>query len=273
MNQWQRFLTNLGDWRGSFSQFSSRGKIVNDIPTRVTLVGIENNTCVQQQVFKYPSGEPEPEPIQLTYRTLGRNILFFETGYFSFGSVQFSPVADFGAEQGFIHNQRRLRLVQLFKNGEFSGGTLIREVLNGVEIPESAPLTVEELIGKWRGIVTTEYPDFRTPDSYESHLVISRQGNQLQQSLTTSQWQFSSTGEIDGDNRILFNHASEPRQLLLLPDGASCLCPLKIPRQQPFFLEIGWRLGDGVRARLLRNYDATGQWVSSTQIIEEKITD
>ncbi|MFO8041469.1 MAG: DUF3598 family protein [Sodalinema sp.] len=272
MNQWQRFLKNLGDWRGSFSQFSPQGNLFKDIPTRVTLEGVEDNGCVQQKVFKYPPGEPEPQPIELTYRTLGRNILFFETGYFSFGSVQFSPIADFGAEQGLIHNQRRLRLVQLFKNGEFSGGTLIREVLDGVDIPESTPLTVDELIGQWRGTVTTEYPDFRPPDSYESHLSISREGNQLQQSLTTSTWQLSSTGEIDG-NCILFNRASEPRQLLLLPDGASCLCPLKIPRQQPFFLEIGWRLGDGVRARLLRNYDATGQWVSSTQIIEEKTTD
>lgn len=273
MNQWQRFLKNLGDWRGSFTQFSPQGVVLNDTPTRVTLEGVDNNTLVQQRVFKYPPGEPHPDPIELNYRTLGRNILFFEDGAFSFGSVQFSPVSDFGAEQGFIHHQRRLRLVQLFKNGEFSGGTLIREVLNGVEIPESAPLTVEELIGQWRGTVTTEYPDFRTPEPYESHLVISRQGNQLQQSLTTSDWQLSSTGEIEGDNRILFSRASEPRQLLLLPDGASCLCPLTIPRQKPFFLEIGWRLGEGVRARLLRNYDATGQWLSSTQIIEEKITD
>ncbi|OAB56620.1 hypothetical protein AY600_04480 [Phormidium willei BDU 130791] len=272
MNQWQRFLKNLGDWRGSFSQFSPQGTIVKNTPTRVTLEGVEDNHCVQQKVFKYPPGEPEPQPIELTYRTLGRNILFFETGDFSFGSVQFSPIADFGAEQGLIHNQRRLRLVQLFKNGEFSGGTLIREVLDGVDIPESAPLTVDELIGQWRGTVTTEYPDFRPPDSYDSHLSISREGNQLQQSLTTSTWQLCSTGEIDG-NGILFNRASEPRQLLLLPDGASCLCPLKIPRQQPFFLEIGWRLSDGVRARLLRHYDATGQWVSSTQIIEEKTTD
>ena len=270
MNQWQRFLKNLGDWRGSFTQFSPQGTVLTDIPTRVTLEGLENNSLVQQRVFKYPPGEPQPDPIELNYRTLGRNILFFEDGGFSFGSVQFSPVSDFGAEQGFIHNQRRLRLVQLFKNGEFSGATLIREVLDGIDIPESAPLTVDELLGEWRGTVTTEYPDFRPPESYESHLVISRQGNQLQQSLSTAQWQFSSTGEIEGD-RILFNRSNEPRQLLLLPDGASCLCPLTIPRQQPFFLEIGWRREEGVRTRLLRNYDATGQWVSSTQIIEEKI--
>ena len=221
-------------------------------------------------MFKYPPGEPQPDPIELNYRTLGRNILFFEDGAFSFGSMQFSPVSDFGAEQGFIHNQRRLRLVQLYKNGEFSGGTLIREVLDGVDTPESAPLTVDELLGEWRGTVTTEYPDFRPPESYESHLVISRQGNQLQQSLSTAQWQFSSTGEIEGD-RILFNQSSEPRQLLLFPDGASCLCPLTIPRHQPFFLEIGWRREEGVRTRLLRNYDASGQWVSSTQIIEKKL--
>ena len=43
MNQWQRFLKNLGDWRGSFSQFSAQGNIVKNTPTRVTLEGVENN--------------------------------------------------------------------------------------------------------------------------------------------------------------------------------------------------------------------------------------
>lgn len=269
--QWQYFLRNLGAWRGSFTQLSPRGEILNDIPTLVTFEGLEDNQLVKQQVFKYLPGEPEPSPLTLEYRTLGRNILFFEDGAFSIGSVQFSPIATFGAELGLIYRDRRMRMVELFDpSGDFSGFTLIREFRQGSDAPEFPPLTAEKLVGEWEGTVTTMYPDYRHPDVSSSRLSIRLDGNTLHQHLKTPQFEFSSTGRIEG-SRIRFDSGKTPMQVLLLPDGASCNVPVKIPRNSPFFLESGWLVEENLRYRLLRSYDATGQWTSVTEIIEKRL--
>lgn len=269
-SQWQCFLRNLGHWRGSFTRYDASGEMVDDTPSLVTLDGAEDNAVVKQQVFKYPPDAPPPEPIALEYRTLGRNILFFEDGSFSFGSGQFSPVAEFGAEQGFMLGDRRLRLVQLFASGKFSGATLIREFREGSEAIERPPLTPEQLVGDWEGTVTTMFPDLRPPDRATSCLSIRLDGDVLTQRLQTSQMQLASTGQVRG-NVIEFESGRRPRRLLLLPDGASCNVSLEIPRQRMFFLEAGWLPQPDLRIRLMRTYDGSGQWRSSTQIVERKV--
>ncbi|WP_017663196.1 DUF3598 family protein [Baaleninema simplex] len=269
--QWQYFLRNLGAWKGSFTQLSPRGEILSDTPTLVTFEGLDDNQLVKQQVFKYPPGEPEPPPLTLEYRTLGRNILFFEDGAFSIGSVQFSPIATFGAELGLIYRDRRMRIVELFApSGELSGLTLIRECLEGRNAREFPPLTVEKLIGEWEGTVTTMYPDYRNPEVSSSRLSIRLNGTALHQHLQTPQFELSSTGRVEG-SRILFESGKTPMQVLLLPDGASCNTPLKIPRGLPFLLESGWLVEENLRYRLVRSYDATGQWTSLTQIVEKRL--
>lgn len=268
--QWQNFLRNLGAWKGSFTRYAADGQLINDTPTLVTFEGFDDNTRVKQQVFKYPPNEPEPDPITLEYRNLGRNILFFEDGAFSFGSVQFSPVSDFGAEQGLIREDRRLRVVQLFDKGEFSGVTLIREFREGTDANERPPLTAEQLVGNWQGELTTVYPDLREPETSTSHLSIELDGDKLTQRIQTPYMEIRSTGRVKGD-RIHFDTGKTPMQVLLLPDGASCNVPLTIPRQSLFFLEIGWLVEPDLRYRLMRTYDASGQWRSSTQVIERRV--
>ncbi|MBP0001259.1 MAG: DUF3598 family protein [Cyanobacteria bacterium SID2] len=270
-SQWQSFLRNLGAWRGSFTRISPSGDLVSDTPTLVTFEGLENNKLVKQQVFKYPENDPEPPPLVLEYRTLGRNILFFEDGAFSIGSMQFSPVSEFGVELGSIHGDRRLRLVQLFDtSSNFSSLTLIREFREGSQAEEFPHLTVDRLVGDWEGRVTTQYPDYREPERFSSRLSIRLDGDTLTQHTQTDSFAFSSTGRVDGA-RILFDSGKTQIAVLLLPDGASCNVPLTIPRQTPFFLEAGWLVEENLRYRLIRSYDSTGQWLGVTQVVERKI--
>lgn len=272
-SQWSRLLVNLGAWQGSFTNLSSEGKIIKDTPSLVALQGLNDNQTVRQtiQFLSSETGRIIEEKV-LEYSSLNRSVLFFENGAFSQGSIQFGPFSEFGAELGFIHSDRRLRLVQLFdKNSNLSSFTLIRERLINTESKERPHLTVEMLLGKWMGEAVTIYPDWRQPSFYSSTLLLELQGNRLCQHLTAPNYQLSSTASING-SILLFDQGSYPVQVLLLPDGASSTTPLSIPRNCPFFIEAGWLIDDNLRQRMIRSYDEKGGWTSLTLVTERKVS-
>ncbi|MDJ1176179.1 DUF3598 family protein [Roseofilum sp. BLCC_M114] len=268
-SQWQNLLENLGTWDGSFTQFSPLGILEKDTPTVVTLEGRNNNQTVYQTVQRFPPGETPPPMLELEYSTLHRNILFFDNGAFSQGSAHYNPVATFGGEFGFIHQQRRLRFVILYQNGYLDQITLIREKLRGTTAPERPLLTVDQLLGTWEGEVVTLYPDLRPPDYTQSSLSVSREGNQIHQTLKSGDFSRTSTATLEG-SRLEFSGGYQPVQVLLLPDGGSTTSPVKLESGKPFFLEVGWLLSESDRLRLIRNYDRQGAWESLSLVTERK---
>ncbi|MEQ8461969.1 MAG: DUF3598 family protein [Coleofasciculus sp. E1-EBD-02] len=112
-SQWDCLLQNLGEWQGSFTRFSPQGEALTDTPTVVSLEGLNQNKTVRQVIRRYPRDRAVEETV-LEYSTLARSVLFFETGAFSQGSMQWGPFSEFGAELGLIAGNRRLRLVQLY---------------------------------------------------------------------------------------------------------------------------------------------------------------
>lgn len=274
-NQWQYFLKNLGEWQGSFTRFSPAGKEREDIPTIVSFEAKDNNTRVHQIVRRLPPNKP-PEEKHWEYTSLNRSILFFENGAFSQGSIQWSPVTEFGAELGLIAGDRRLRLVQLFnKEGKLEQLTLIREKLAGTDAPERPSLAIAQLVGEWQGKATTIYPDFRPPRVATSEIKIAYiDDKHIIQELTFNQDNNSHTitsqARIEG-SILYFEDKKPPKQILLLPDGASCLCPLYITPRNSFFLEAGWLINPQERQRLIRHYGEKGEWTSLTLTEERKI--
>ncbi|MDX2216441.1 MAG: DUF3598 family protein [Oculatellaceae cyanobacterium bins.114] len=269
-SQWDNLLRNLGAWQGSFTRLSPQGNEIEDIPTVVTLAGLDNNQTVRQTLQYYsPITQELTHEKVLEYSSLSRSVLVFEDGAFSQGSLQFSPVSEFGAELGFLGGDRRLRLVELFDKGDLSSLTLIRERLQGSTLIERPPLTVQQLIGTWQGEAVTLYPDWRSPDRYTTTLELGQEGDRLHQHLTTPHLQLTSTASINGST-LLFDQGSYPSQVLLLADGASANTPLTIPRGKPFFLEAGWLMSDQRRQRMIRSYDAQGAWSSLTLVTEHK---
>lgn len=283
LSQWQCLLKNLGTWEGSFTRLSPAGVEVSSVPTVVTLEGLNQNQSIRQtlEFGKSTTGDP-PTTKVLEYSSLNRSTLFFETGAFSQGSLQFSPFGEFGAELGFIagdsrsdpFGNRRMRLVELFhgENGEsrLSSLTLIRETRRGSSTAKRPPLSAEQLVGTWHGRAVTLYPDWRSPETYATTLSVSLEGTQLQQHLSTPGLSLSTTGTVT-PTAIHFTQGSTPLQLLLLPDGASANTPLVIPKGQPFFLEAGWLISPTLRQRMIRRYDAQGGWESLTLVEEEKV--
>jgi Domain of unknown function (DUF3598) len=271
-SNWDNFLQNLGEWHGSFTTFSAAGEILSNTASILNLVASEENKLVKFRVRRYGAAGYSSEPTSdftEEYRTIGRQNVFFDTGAFSKGTIQISPVSDFAAEYGFVAKHRRLRFVQLFDmERNFSSVVLIREFLADTKLIEQPPLTVDRLIGRWVGQATTAYADLRNPEVMETCLEIQKIGSdKLQQTLTFGDRSISSTALI-AENKLIF--ADTNREILLLPDGGSSNVPLQVNSRTPVFVEAGWLVTETDRQRILRNYNDKGEWVSSTHVIEQK---
>lgn len=274
-NNWENFLKNIGEWRGSFTQVSVDGELLGLTPSLLTLEGLEDNQLVRFRLRRFGQGDYNTEPTQdysQDYRSVGNQIIFFETGTFSKGAFQFAPFTEFGVESGFIAGDRRLRLVQLYdKEGKFSSLTLIREFRQGTEAQERPELTVDQLLGTWEGTATTVYADWTPSETFSTRLEISAIAeDRLQQTLNFGSQSFSSTARIEG-KKLLFEGGATSRQVLLLPDGGSSNAPVNLQLRQPFFIEAGWLVSDNERQRLIRSYNDKGQWIHSTLVKEYRI--
>jgi hypothetical protein len=127
------------------------------------------------------------------------------------------------------------------------------------------------LLGEWQGQAITLYADLSQPNTYNTYLKIKQQdSNHIVQSLSFGDQTISSTAIIAG-NKLLFENSGLPTQILLLPDGASCNCPLEVKLGHNFVLEMGWLLQPQIRQRIIRSYNAKGNWVSCTLVTEKKL--
>jgi hypothetical protein len=251
-SQWECVRQNLGDWQGSFTQISTQGDILEDIPSHISLTSSADESTIHLVLTRsYPaapgSTELVPKEMAIDLSAPGAGALFFETGAFSEGGVYFTNHRKFGAEFCLVTPQkdRRLRLVQMFDDtGKFDRLTLIREQRVGSNAPERLPLLLNDLVGTWQGAATILKPQQTANETV------------IQETIQTDQLEF----EQDG---LLY-------RTLLLPDGAFSTCPLQLQSGKAFSLEMGWLLAPHLRQRLIRQYDATGSWIALMLIIETR---
>ncbi|MFN9630239.1 MAG: DUF3598 family protein [Cyanobacteriota bacterium] len=243
-SQWQNFLRNLGEWRGSFATIDAAGAMGEVSPSILTLAE-EGEGVVRFGLCRWPSevavapgGGPQGEPgppsraMEQEYRSLGRQVVFFPTGTFCKGSLQVAPQTAFGGEFGFIDADRRHRLVVLYTEaGEVDRLVLIREFRAGSGAVEGPPTTAEQLLGPWRGEAATISADWPEP-------------------------------EVRPTERLL--GAADLEGLRLLPDGGFCRLPARVSHREAFAIEGGWLPGPGRLELLIRRYDSSGAWLSAT---------
>lgn len=247
-SQWQNFLRNLGEWRGSFATLEATGALVSISPSILTLESEEEGRLVRFGLRRWPAdvavapgGGPAGEPVEPTrdmrqdYRSLGRQVVFFTTGTFCKGSPQVAPGTAFGGEFGFIQGDRRHRLVVLYTEaGEVDQLVLIREFRAGSAAAEQPMTTPEQLRGLWRGESATISADWPEPEVRPCERELGELGVALEADLR------------------------------LLPDGGFCRLPARISHREAFSLEGGWFSAPGQLQLLIRRYDATGAWLSAT---------
>lgn len=243
--QWHNFLRNLGEWRGSFTTVGADGILHDSSPSVLTLSSEGDQQVVRFGLRRWPAGtamasgggpaegvgEPSRDMAQL-YRSLGKQVVFFESGAFNKGSLQVAPQTVFGGEFGFIQADRRHRLVQLYTEaGIFDQLVLIREFRAGSGAVEIPLTTADQLLGRWSGTAATISADWPEPEHQDSKLVLQN-------------------ADLQG--------------LMLLPDGGFCRLPERVSHREAFVVEGGWLAAPGQMHRLIRRYDASGAWISAS---------
>ncbi len=269
--QWQGLLQNLGQWQGSFTELSPEGDLCRETPSQVTLTLSADPKTIDFCLQRFPSDAPAQEThLHFTYPGPGRGVPFFPQGAFSQGSLQWSPLSQFGAELAMIWGDRRLRLVLMFDaSPQLSRITLIREHRADAGAEASSSLQISDLVGDWQGEALTLYADGRDLETTPTALTVAVSRGQLHQRLHFGDHTLETVGDITG-SQIAFVDGTQPRYLQLLPGGASCLYPQAIAAGQPFFLEAGWLIEANLRQRMMRSYSAHGEWVSLTLITERR---
>jgi hypothetical protein len=239
-SQWLNFLQNLGDWHGTFTSLRPNGELKGNTYTILNLVKGDEDHCgnvtmVRFRLRRFSDADRQGEPMSdhcQDYRSLGRQVVFFESGTFCKGTLQLAPGIASGAEFGFVAGDRRHRLVMLHDaEGRPDQLVLIREVRANSDAPERPPLGDDQLIGSWHGVAATVTSDWPEPDRSDITLEV------------TPEWL---------------------NQLLLLPDGGYGLVPQQVSHRTSVELEAGWLLAPDRLERLIRRYDSSGAWQSST---------
>jgi hypothetical protein len=244
-SQWQNFLRNLGEWRGSFTTISADGTLQESAPSVLTLESDDHDRLVRFALRRWPAGlaiapgggpaDGACEPryaMEQDYRNLGRQAVFFASGAFNKGSLQVAPNTVFGGEFGFIGPNRRHRLVQLYSEaGNFDQLVLIREFRAGSGAVECMPTSADQLLGSWQGQASTVIADWPEPEISDCRLELG-------------------AADLEG--------------LKLQPDGGFARLPERVSHREAFVLEGGWLPAPGRMECLIRSYDASGAWLSAS---------
>jgi Domain of unknown function (DUF3598) len=277
--QWDCVLQNLGEWEGSFTHLSPQGELIDDIPSVISLTGMNDNQSIHLVLRRYyptapGSSELKPQELAFDFSAPSAGALFFETGAFSEGSPYFSTGILFGAEFGFIESDRRMRLIQQFDSSgsQLYKLTLVRERRVGTTAPERPLLALNDFLGEWEGEAVTLYLDGRPSVTNKTGFKCDRQSET--QLLLSSGKETDCPIKITEDSKQLclnFEQNSQQYQILLLPDGAASTCPTKIIPGHPLFMEVSWLIQPSLRQRMIRTYDNKGKWDSLTLITERRI--
>ena len=111
-SQWDNFLRNLGEWRGTFTSLDREARELESTASILTLEQGNEERLVHFRLRRYGPEGRSGEPLRDNredYRSLGRQVVFFSTGTFCKGSLQVSPGTVFGGEFGFVAGDRRHR--------------------------------------------------------------------------------------------------------------------------------------------------------------------
>ena len=256
-SQWENFLGNLGEWCGSFTALNALGEVGESTPSLLSLERGDEERLVHFRLRRFSPGDEGGVPtweLHQEYRSLGKQVVFFDSGSFSKGSLQVAPGTPFGAEFGFIDGDRRHRLVQLHNPaGALESQVLIREFRSGSSASERPPLELDALLGQWTGEIATLTADW--PEAEIESCALQIAGGEGQPFQITTQW---------GDGQV--ESSGEHPRLLLQPDSGYSLVPLQVSHRQSFAVEAGWLPAPDRLERLIRRYDASGAWSSASHV-------
>ncbi|MGK7911082.1 MAG: DUF3598 family protein [Synechococcus sp.] len=263
--QWDFFRKNIGEWHGSFVKYAPDGSIIDELPTVVAVTPADGQTV--QVAVDYLTDRDRN--VTWTFGSVPRDTVCFENGEFSRGDKWVHGLSNVGFEQGLIQPPSRVRIVQVYKAGDLEKVVLIHESLPNSSPCDRPHLTPQDLIGEWTGHAISWPTRCPEPSQYATRLQVAVAGDRLTQQLSFGDRTLSSSATISSSN-LQFSDGPVPMQMLLLPGGASSNSPLKIPTGHPFVAELGWLISPNLRQRMIRSYDKSGNWESTTLVTERR---
>jgi Domain of unknown function (DUF3598) len=271
-SQWECVLENLGEWVGSFTAVTASGELIEDIPSNIQLTATSDRQAIHlvlKRFYELPgSTDRFAKEVVWDFSTPpGIGAVYFETGAFSSGALTVTVGVKTIAEFSLIEIDRRLRMIQTFDpDRQLDRVTFVREYRQGTTAPERPHLEIADLLGTWTGIATTLAANSESPvvANTDSTFTVSERGYRLVQADRSVDMNAI-------DRRLQFTDAGDGQsyQMLLLPDGGYTITPTQIRLGCPFDLEIGWVYQPGKQQRLVRRYDSTGKWCSTTFVREQ----
>jgi Domain of unknown function (DUF3598) len=275
-SQWECVLQNIGEWQGSFTRLSPTGEEIEDIPSLISLTGVDENRSIHLSLTRYypdADGILQPQEMAFDFSAPSAGAMFFETGAFSEGSPSLRMGAPGGAEFAFKHEDRRLRLIPQFDiDGKLFRLTLIREGRVGTNAPERPPLDLAGWLGVWQGKAVTLYPgSTKVSESATVQTVVLIDDRTVAISRSIGSQVTESTLTINSESTPP-HLTSQSTQVMLLPDAAYVMCPTQFEPGVAIELEVGWSIEPNLRQRLIRTYTDRGDWLSLTLITESRST-
>ena len=242
LDQWTLLLRNAGEWRGSFDTLDRNLQLTKRQPSILSLEAGSSGVPINLTLLFWPSDPPpgtdpysgEPaKRIAQSFSSPDPDLGFFSTGSFSRGTPQVSTWSRLYAEFGFLHADRRHRLVLLWDASDrFDHLVLIREFRAGTSARENPPLAGEHLLGTW----------------HAQDMSLDRDGSQIEAAPST------------------FSLQLQPEHLAgvtWLPDGGGFRVPQRIDRHQPFKVEALWMATPQRLEWIQRCYGEGGSWLST----------
>ncbi|MEM8807716.1 MAG: DUF3598 family protein [Cyanobacteria bacterium P01_G01_bin.38] len=289
--QWDNIRKNLGEWYGSFAQYSPDGVWVKETPSVLTLVEDQPDQQMTLELKRtLPDGITDATVRKFSYPGPAPYAYFFETGAFSQGALYYQP-GQFGAELALTQANQRRRCVQMYAGSADHTShlvyvTLIQEQRGEPVADRLPPLTLTDLQGNWQGqakviSAQTASEDLSKPVPSEPstwHLngappIGDSTGDPIEPSVEYQ----ATIGEIYQQTIVatpqgqrLVAQTDAPWQMLLLPNSTYCILPQQIYPDRPFTLEMGWLITPRRCQRLLRCYDARGKWSHLILATDEK---
>jgi Domain of unknown function (DUF3598) len=273
-SQWECVLQNLGEWQGSFTRLAPSGKAIEDIPSLISLTGIDENQSIHLVLTRYypdADGLKQQQEMAFDFSDPSPGAIFFETGAFSEGSPQLRRGSPSGSEFAFVHENRRLRLIPQFDvDGQLFRLTLIREQRVGSNATERPALDLAGWLGSWQGEAVTLYPGSDRVDRVATtQTLVMNDDRSVTLAQTIGADATSSIWVIDPSTDLVSLN-SHSQQVILLPDAAYSMCPTQLKSGVATSLEVGWSIAPNSRQRLIRTYSDRGEWLSLTFITESR---
>lgn len=300
-SSWAGYLKNRGDWLGKRALSNSRGRVLLDIPTRVTVERFK--TPQGEQHIRWTTRVRTADAIDEAREEWSRSELaqfgaLVADGSFSVGAdiFQGEPIT---VDQAIMDDKTRIRTTHAFDwEGCLSGIVASRERKlpdgdfdeNGKRISASEKaglgyvepsswrspnVFLDYSLGLWEGRgISVDAATGETHNLSSRFKLVEGEDNRVAESSVVRIAGGGPSRVFDAEARRdenLLIYAEANVQKCLLPGGVSVASPIRIRNGRPFALETSFLMRPDSRKRVIRLYNRDCYWVNTLFINERRI--